>query len=295
MAEQHKKILSALGLSKEQIDKLESMTADELKELKVEDFTSPVKTNFQTQFLNDDAFLEAIPEEKTSKTVKKNIESSQYARFMNEATDVTKEFALDLSDLTPEEKKSLKGTVRAIIKKAQASGTDSKTLVELQNKLSEALAAKTNAEAGTEKKIADAVAAESKKYGAKLEKSAIHTVLSNIKGLTVKPEYIADMVLNKVKDKFTPQFNPDTMSFELKKKDNPVLDVLKSDGTKQTFNETVLEILKADELWKEPVATPPTPTPTTVQVDGDKTKPVIPDYILKNMNPGLKEETAKAV
>jgi|GEM_PF-4695835 len=294
MAEQHKKILSALGLSKEQIDKLESMTADELKELKVEDFTNPVKSNFQTQFLNDDAFLQSIPEEKTSKDVKKKIESSQYARFMNELKDVAKEMGIDFEDLSSEDQKSIKGFYRATQNKALGKAGNSAALVELQNKLSEALAAKTSVETGTDKKIADAVAAESKKYGAKLEKSAIHSVLSNMKGLTVKPEYIADMVLNKVKDKFTPQFNPDTMSFELKKKDNPVLDVLKADGSKQTFNETVLEILKADELWKEPAKEKEEGKKQTVEIEGDKTKPVIPEYILKNMNAGLKEEMAKA-
>lgn len=293
MAEQHKKILSALGLSSEQIDRLEAMTPEELRELKVDDFTGQVKSNFKTQFLNDDTFLESIPEEKTSKSVKKNIESAQYARFMNEMKDAARELNIDFSDLSAENQKSLKGFYRETFKKGLSKAGNTQALVELQDKLSQTLADKSNLEATTEKKIQDAIAAETRKYGAKLEKAAINSVLNGIKGLTVKPEYIAEGVLNKVKDNFTPKFNPDTMAFDLKQKSNPELDVLKADGKKQTFNEVVMDILKEDELWREPAEPKPTATTTTVHVSGDVAKPVIPDYILNNINKGLKEETIK--
>lgn len=293
MPEQHKKILAALGLAKEQIEAIEAITPDQAKDFKIEDFVETVKYNFQTQFLNDDGFLEGIPEERTSKTVKKNIESAQYARFMNEMKDVAKELNIDFADLSAENQKSLKGFYRETFKKGLTKAGNTQALVELQDKLSQALADKTNLETTTEKRVSDAIAAESKKYGAKLEKSAINSMLANVKGLTVKPEYISEGVLNKVKERFTPVFNPETMAFDLKKKDNPVLDVLKADGKKQTFNEVVMDILKEDELWKEPAAGAAPPPTQTIQVNGDSAKPVVPDYILKNMRVGLAEEVAK--
>lgn len=295
MAEQHKKILSALGLSQAQIDILENMTPEQLKELKIEDFTGPVKTSFQNQFLNDEGFLENIPEEKTSKKVKKSLESGQYARFMNEMKDAAKELNIDFSDLSAEDQKSLKGFFRETFKKGLTKAGNADALIELQGKLQQALSEKTTLETNTEKRVSDAVAAESKKYGAKLEKAGILSILSNIKGLVVKPEFVADQVLNMVKDKFTPKFNPDTMNFDLKKKDHPDLDVLKTDGSKQTFQETVMDILKTNELWKEPAKEKEQPKVDQVSVNGDHTKVnPIPDYIQKTMNAGLQEEAVTA-
>lgn len=291
MAEQHKQILKAFGLSATQIDALENMTADQLATLKVDDYVTPVKAAFQNQFLNDETFLEGIPEEKTSKAVKKNIEKSQYARFMNEMKDIAKELQIDFADLSADDLKSIKGFYRETFKKGLSKAGNTQAMVELQDKLSQALGEKTTLEAGVDKKVADAVAAEGQKYLTRLEKSAITTKLAGIKGLTVKPDYISDRVLGRVREKYEPVFDVETMSFKLMQKGNTALDVLKSDGSKMAFDEAVMDILKADELWKEPVVVKDKEIKTEkIRVDGDLTKPVIPDYIQRNIDKGVKEE-----
>ena len=287
MTEQHKRILLALGLSKE-LSEAETLTDDQIAQA-----VTAVRSNFQTQFLNDDSFLEAIPEEKTSKTVKKNIESAQYARFMNEGKDVAREFGIDTSDLSPDEQKSLKAWQRAVITKARSTGATPETIRELQDKLSQALGEKAAIETSVEKKLQDAETNAAKKYGAKLERAAAISELTGIKGITAKPDYIVDRLLTKVKDRFTPVFNPETMNFEIKQKSNPQLDALKSDGKHYTFSEIAIDVLKEDELYKDPVQQQTTQQTTTVQVNGDSAKPVIPEYILKTMNKGLAEEAVK--
>lgn len=286
-----KKLLAALGLPQAQIDALAAIS--DAKDLKVEDFVTPIKTNFQTQFLNDDTFLESIPEEKTSKTVKKQIESSQYARFMNETQDVTREFAISLDDLTPEEKKSLKGTLRAAIKKAQASGADSKTITDLQDKLSQVMAEKTKAETEAEKRVNDAVSSTSKKYADKLEKANAIAILNG--QTTVPAEYVVDTALGKVKEKYTVSFNPETLTAELKQKANPQLDVLRQDGSRITLKDALVEQIKEDGIYKE-IEKEETIAPKTekIEVTGDATKAVVASYIEKKMQPALAQEAVPA-
>lgn len=302
MAEQHKKILKALGLPAAQIDALETMNETDAANLKVEDYVSPVKAIFQTQFLNDDSFLESIPEEKTSKVVKKNIEKGQYARFMNEMKDVAKELGISYDDLSPEIQTSIKGFYKETVKKAGTKEGSAAALAELQGKLQIALAEKTTLETSTADKISKAVNDATASYSAKLERAA--TIAAMVGKTTVPAEYIVDTVIAKIKEVGTPVFNADTMSFAMKQKNNPELDVLKSDGTKTTFTETLDEILKKDNLFKvektaaqiaqeaaaAAAAAEEERKKVIIEVNG---KNPVPDYIQKNIDKGLKEEEAK--
>lgn len=254
MAEQHDKILALLGLSKDQIKKLNELTAEELQQFKEGDYTSPLMETLQTKFLNDNEFLKKISADKLPADVVKGIESKQYGRFMNELREVaTGDLGLKLDEFSQEEKDSLKKFFRKANQDyvTQKAGS-TKGLTELQKQLSDALAAKDAAEQAAQQKVTDAVTAEKTKASAMMERLLMKSYLTSIKGHTLKanPDYIIDAVLNKVKQQYSPVVNDD-QTISINQKDNPQLKVLKADGKEKTLDEALLEILDTDGMLEK--------------------------------------------
>lgn len=249
MPEQHVQLLTSLGVAKEVIDKIEAVTPETLKDFKVDEYTGAIASTFENRFLNDAAFLGKIPVEKIPEPVKKLYETGQYERFLNEMKAVAKELEIDITDIDEATQRQLKPFARTVLNKyGTKKGATTEAMTKLQGELQKALEAKAEAETKSGGMVTEAVKAATQKYNVKMQKLAAQQVLGAIEGLTAKPEYIVDALLQKVQSKFTVVFNEDTMSFELMQKDNPALKAIDAKGAQIQFNDEVVAILETDKM-----------------------------------------------
>ncbi len=298
MAEQHDQILAAVGIPAEKITELNKLTPEQMKEFKLDDYIAPVNSAYETKLLNDGNFLNKIPVEKLPDSIKKSIETGQYGRFMNELKEVaTKELGLEMTEFPEDVQKSLKQFFRKAnelytTKKAP----DSKTLIALQQQLQDALRGKETVEGSISTKIAEALAGEKTKHSTQLEKLLTMLQLSSLDGykLKVKPEYIVDAMLGKLKGKYSLNFDPETQGFSVNQKDHPGLKALNG-SNEITFTDALLEQLQSDGLIDkiEGGGSNGEKPPVTVRVSNDG-KTELPGYIADKMKTALKEETVKA-
>lgn len=301
MAEQHDKILAALGVNVDTLKKLNELTPEQLKEFKLDEYVAPITTTFETKFLNDNSFLKKLSADKLPPEILKTIESNQYGRFMTEMKEVAeKELGLKIDGFTEDENKSLKKFFRKANQEYVATKAgDKTTLTDLQKQLATALQEKETVENSTQKKINDAISLEKGKYGSSIEKLVVKSYLTSLRDLgyelKANPEYIVDAVANKLKTSFSLNLNDD-FSIDLKQKDNPQLDVLDGGGKKKTFNDALIETLTSDKMitkleeGKDAQGKPV----VTVKVEGDGKSSVIPEYIAANINKNIEAEKAMA-
>jgi hypothetical protein len=249
MAEQHIAIFKEIGLPQDVIDKIEGVTPETLKDFKPGDYTGIINTNFENRFLNDAGFLGKIPVDKIPETARKALEKGQYERFLNEMGDVAKELGIGIDDLTDDVKRSIKQFYRTTTQRyGEKKGATTETVTKLQNDLQIAMQQKAAAEEGANGKITEAVKATTTKYLSVLQKLAGQTVLASIEGLTAKPEYIIDGLMNKIGNKFSIAFDENTLGFVLMQKENPQLKALDAKGNEISFTDAAVDILTNDKM-----------------------------------------------
>jgi hypothetical protein len=253
MPEQHVQLLTSLGVPKDVIDKIEAVTPETMKDFKVDDYTGVIASTYENKFLNDATFLGKIPVEKIPESVKKLYETGQYERFLNEMKGVAKELDIDISDIDEGTQRKLKDFTRTVLNKyGTKKGVSNDALQKVQSDLQKALEAKSEAETKAGGLVTEAVKNTSLKYQKQIQKLATQTILSSIEGLTAKPEYIVDALMNKIQAKYSVGFNEDTLQFELMQKDNPALKALDAAGKQINFNDEVVAILETDKMIVKP-------------------------------------------
>jgi hypothetical protein len=253
MAQQHVQILQALGMPDNQIQELENLK--DVKDFKPEKYADTLTTIQRNKLLNDESFLNSIPEEKLPE-LRKAVESGQYQRFIKELEEVAASLGVKVDDLPEETRRSLKKLSLETNKRyLEKHGGDNKGAVtELQTKLQEALKNYDELSKGQQAKIDELLSKERGTISQKMETLVARSKVSAIKGLTVKPEYITQAATDKIKAIHDVVFNPDSMEFELKQKGKPQLDVLKANGSKLSFDEELTRVLTEDGLISTDVA-----------------------------------------
>lgn len=290
MAEQHIQLLTTLGLPKEQIDALEALTPETMKEWKPDDMVSAVQTNVKNTLSNDATFLASIPKEKISPAILKEIEKGQYARFQNELVEVaTKKLGLEDKDLTEDDRKSIKGLAEKMATSYLAKNGKGEGLKDMQTKLSEALQGlETLKTQHTEnlktelEKINGANTAKLIKTLAKVELQG----LENVK-LAVAAGFISDPALAALSSKYAVVMDAND-NLDIKQKDNVALDVLDKGGKKITFSQALKEVVIEHKLGSEVVADPLDPKKKKIIVDGGGDGGEggfqVPSYIAEKIN-----------
>jgi hypothetical protein len=282
-------VLTAVGLPPEKVEALKGVTAETLKDFKADDFVTTIRTGLETTFLNDPAFLSKLTKEKVPEALRKDIESGQYGRFMNEFKDyATKTLGLDLSDLTPEEEKSLKKVAEKVTGKYAGKLGSPEAIRTLQSDLQKALGDNTAMKQTHQQELEKAVGSERSKTGDLLTKLITQTEMAKIEGgLVVDPSLLVDAVIVKARELYTVLL--DGTNIVLKRKDNPQLDVTNSDGTKKTYFQALGEIANELKIVK-PVLEKKKEGEgqTTVEVQGGEVK--LPAHIANKVNANLKAE-----
>lgn len=292
MPEQHIKLMQGLGVPQEQIDLVEKMEADKVKDFDTTELVNTVKGGFKTQFLNDAEFLNAIPEDKIPQATLKKVEAGQYGRFMNEMLSAAKtKLGLedaDLADLSEDDKKSLgkaftKIATTHLNKKGGVEGA--KKLQEQVSALTDQLAAK---DTDWQAKLDTALQETGGKAGARIIKALTKSELATLDGveLVVPANYAISPVLAKLTAKYALVVN-DNDEIELKQKDSPALDAMEG-GKKITFTEALKKIVLEDKVGKERKAEDSKEPRKKVIVGGGSETDgeegiVMPDYISKKI------------
>ncbi len=295
MAEQHKRVLKKLGLPDALIEKLETMTADDLAKMTDDEFTNPVSLAFRTKLENDNDFLTGLTVEKLPDSLKKTLESGQYTRFMKEIEEVaTKELHLSPDAFTDEDRKKLKPFVRKVNEMyvAKNGGANAEALKTLQQNLQKEMAEKEELKTGAQKLLADQETALKGTYGAKLQKMAGIVKLSKQAGLKIQPEYALPVILDKMNAKYSVEFDEDKGDFVLKQKANNKLAVLKADGKELTFDEEMTEMLKADKMIEEPKGKTKEEEQKEQEIRINNGTATVAGYINSKMEADMKAEAA---
>lgn len=264
MPEQHVAIFKGLGLPDEAITAIEALTPEQMKAWKPEDpeslkvfdpnkYTADVQTVMKNTLSNDPTFLSSIPEDKINKDTLKKYESGQYARFQNELVEVaTKTLGLEDKELTLEDRKSIKKLTEKIAVTYLAKKGGAQGLVEMQAKLSEALA---SAEAMKEEHTKNLTTELEKVNGsntAKLIKTLARVELSSLDdiNLSVAASYITDPVLSELNTLYTVVLDAND-NLDIKQKAHPTLDVLDTGGKKLPISAAIRKIVLDKKLGSE--------------------------------------------
>lgn len=309
MAEQHQKVFTGLGLSPEDAKAIDDMTPEQLKDFTGADYVGKVKTGLETALLNDNNFLAKIPEDKVSPDIRKKIESGQYARFMNEITEVAKKKLgledKDFEDLSEADKKSLKTMVEKVAVKYVDKKGNVAGLQKMQTDLSAATEALEKKDTEWQEKLTKELEKNNGVANTKLIKTITKVELASLENvkLSVAPGYLVDPVLADLQSKYNAvivldeQDNP-----HLKQKANPALDVM-VDNKVLPFATALKTVVLEKKLGVDSTKEQDDPTKTRKKVvvggggnsgEGGEGGDVItvPDYIQNKIdkNPELKPE-----
>jgi hypothetical protein len=255
MPEQHVKLMQGIGLSQEQIDAVEKLPADQLKDWKADDLVTAAKGNFKNQFLNDPEFLNSIPEDKVPEATKKKIESGQYARFQNEILETAKKNLgledKDLADMTDEEKKSIKKMVTKVAEKYLGKKGTTQGLQEMQQTVQKLTADLEKKDSDWEGKLNGELEKVNGAASSRMIKALTKVELSSLDKikLNVPPAYITDPLLAKLQSKYTIVLS-DNDELDIKQKDNKNLDVLEN-NKKVTFSQALRKLVLEDKVGAE--------------------------------------------
>jgi hypothetical protein len=242
--EAYEGVLTALGVPAADITALKGVTAESLKDFKPETIVTSLRTNLENTYLNNPEFLGKITPEKLPEKLKKDIESGQYGRFMNELGAVATKAGIDLSDLAEDEKKSLSKTAQKILDKYAGKLNTPEALNALQKEVQKLTRANTDLEATVEQKVAAATAAATQGQNGLLTKLLTENLLGTL-GTKVKASALTDGAISLANDLYTLVLNGTTIS--IKQKANPALDVINKDGSVKTYKQALEEIATGEE------------------------------------------------
>jgi len=254
MPEQHVQLMKGLGYSDEQINAVEALTPEQLKDWKPDDLVTTAQTNMKNVLSNDPAFLASIPEDKINKDILKKYEAGQYTRFQKELVEVaTKKLGLDEKEvLNDEDKKSIKAMTEKIAHAYATKSGNIEGLKKMQEELGEARqsldAMKTQHAENLKTELEKVNGANTAKLIKTLTKVEL-AGLENVK-LAVAAGFISDPVLISLSSKYAVVLD-DNDQLTLKQKANPELDVMDTAGKKVTFQAALREAVIANKLGTE--------------------------------------------
>lgn len=288
MAEQHVKLMQGLGVPQDQIDKVEKLTPDELKDWKPDEITNLVKGTMKSGFLNDQEFLNSIPDDKIPEGTRKKLEAGQYARFQNEIIDTAKKQLgledTDLSDLTEEDKKSIKKTVAKVAEKYLTKKGNVAGLAEMQQQLKKAVDDLTQKDTAWQEKLNTELEKVNGSNSARMIKNLTKAGLATLEGVEypVAVHFLVDPILNSLQSKYSIVLGPND-ELQIMQKANPALEVLVDNKTLTFADALKAEVIaqKAGKL-KEEKKDPPGPTRVTVNDDEGGVPSYIKDKIDAN-------------
>lgn len=253
MAEQHVQLMKGLGFNDEQIQSIETMTPEQLKEFKPDELVTTVQTSLKNVLQNDPAFLAAIPKEKINPAILKEIEKGQYARFQNELVEVaTKKLGLDDKDLTDEDKKSIKGLAEKMANVYLSKKGNVEGLKEMQTKYSEAMQSLETLKEQNTQNLTKELEKVNGQHTAKLIKTLTKVELASLSDVTlsVGANFISDPVLSALSAKYAVVIDAND-NLDIKQKANPELEVLDSAGKKITFAQALKSVVLDNKLGVE--------------------------------------------
>lgn len=284
MNEQLKKLLKALGFTDQQLTDLEAVKPDDAT-WKPDTLVEGVRTGIRNSLMNDNDFLNSIPEDKVPEATKKKIESGQYARFQNELIEVaTKKLGLDEKEtLTDEDRKSIKKMVEKIATGYLAKNNNTDGLKKMQTDYAEALQKLEAKDTEHQTKLTEAVNSAKGEGTGKIIKLLTRVQLGGLDKikLVAPADYVVDGLLSKLNNKYSIVLEGDEIG--LKQKANVALDVLDTHGKKISFGEALRTQVLEDKLGEE-VKEQQGPDPkkkVIVNNDGSGGENIVavPDYI----------------
>jgi hypothetical protein len=237
------KVLSAIGISPEDITVLSAIPEDGQETFDAKPYVDKVRANYQTQFRNDPEFFQGVTVDNLPPAVKKQLESGQYARATNIAKEkIAKALGFteaEISDLATDDYKALDFFVPAIADKWTKTKSGDK---ELQNQLIEARK-KLEGFNGFEDQIKTKYESEAnQKITGAIFNAALIGELSSVPGLKISAGDIAKTAHDILQSKYSFERTGD-YNVELRQKANPAMKVLKDGSSHElTLKEALLEI-----------------------------------------------------
>lgn len=291
MAKQHVDIFKALGIPQADIDAIEALTDDTMKDWKPDATTQAIRTLMKTSLQNDPEFLNAIPEDKIPEATKKKLESGQYARFQNELLTVAKKFGIEEKEFTDDDKKSIKGFSEKMMTLYLTKKGNVEGLQAMQKELGEVKQQLEAKEEEWKTKMETEITGVTTKMGTKLMRNTLQASLGSIPGVKLKvgPNVMVDTVMGRLAAKFSIVMK-DNDELDIMNKENNKLEAQDKSGKKIPFTQALKEVVIEDGLGEE------------VKIDdkkpGDKKKVIIgsdegggegdavvvPDYIQQNID-----------
>lgn len=240
-------LLTSIGIPSEDITKITSLKEED--DFDATPYADKVKTNYQTQLQNDPAFFNDITLDKLPPEIKKNIETSQYARAANITVDkflkgigMSKE---DFNDLPDETKNKLELFIPAISEKyAKTKSGDKETqaqLIEARRKIEEF--------DGYEEKVKTKYETESnQKITSAIFNAVLIGELSSIEGLKIPASDIAQKANEILQSKYAFEKVGD-FGIELRQKVNPQMKVLKDNTSHELSLKEALSDIAKERNW----------------------------------------------
>lgn len=248
-------VLKSVGLPDEDVKKIAAI-ADDDTTFDANPFTEKIKGNYQTQFKNDPEFFKDITVETLPPSVKKAIESAQYARSTNESKGkIAKALGFDaeeIKDLESDDFKPLDRYISAITDKWTKSKSGSKEVQEqliAERKKNEEFVKKYGPDYEKEVETKYQKQSEEKETKAIISANMI-SELSAIPGLKVKASTLAREANDILNSKYAFE-RVGEYSVELRQKGNPAMKVLKNGSSEELTLKDALSEIAEKEGWIE--------------------------------------------
>lgn len=249
-------ILIAAGIPAEDALKIDSLSEADQANFDSKPYMEKIKGNYQTQFKNDPEFFNGITIESLPPSVKKSMESGQYARATNIAKEkIAKALGFteaEITDLATEDYKALDFFVPAITEKWTKSKSGSKEVQEqliAERKKNEEISKKYGPDYEKEVETKYKTQSEQRVTSA-IFNAALIGELSSIHGLKISASDISKTANDILQSKFSFERVGD-YSVELRQKANPQMKVLKDGSSHElTLKDALLEIA-TERGWVE--------------------------------------------
>lgn len=287
-------LLGSLGLPQEDVTKITTIPEADQPAFDPKPYADKVKTNYGTQFQNDPAFFNEITIDKLPASVKKQMESTQYAR----ATNVSKEkiakalgfSEAEIADLATDDYKALDYYVPAILEKWTKTKSGSKETQDqliAERRKNEEYAKKYGGDYEKEIETKYQTAADQRVTSAILNASIIGE-LSAIPGFKIAASDVGKTAYDILAAEYAFERVGD-FSVGLRLKTNPTMKVLKPNSSEElTLKEALVEIA-TKRGWVETKPAAPGTGSGTVKIEPTK------NGTLAMMPPHLQDKISKKI
>lgn len=245
-------ILATIGIPAEDITKITALNEDEQKTFDAKPYAEKVRSNYKTQFENDASFFNDATLEKLPPTVKKQLESGQYARATNVSKGMIAKslgFSNDeIKDLEADDFKALDQYIPAILDKwTKTKSGDKETQAQLIEARKQLEKYGPDYEKGVEAKYQTQA---EHRVTAAIFNAALIGELSSIQGLKIAAGDIAKTANDILQNKYSFERVGD-FSVELRQKANPQMKVLKEGSSHELTLREALTDIATERGWIE--------------------------------------------